>query len=122
MSFSPFGRVDTKPIYKYFNILDIGQTFTLENGKFIFKSKNALLPIATIASHFSREVINHGHSLRTRNTGASIVPVELLSKYAQKSIQHRTAGIWDEIPGPIRNSEFFGSFKRQFKKHLLLGV
>ena len=120
MAFSPFGRVDPKPIYKYFNILNIDQTFTLEYGKFIFKSKNALLPISTIASHFSRE-ISHRPRRRVCNTGTSIAPVELLSSYAQKSIQHRTAGIWDEIPGPIRNSEFFGSFKRQFKKHLLLG-
>ena len=120
MSFSPFGRVATKPIYDYFNILTIEQTFMLESGKFIYKSKNALLPISTIASHFSRELVNHGYNLRIRNTGASIIPVELLSVYAQKSIQHKTAEIWDKIPVSIRDLEFFGAFKRQYKKHLLM--
>ena len=122
MSFSPFGRVATQPIYKYFNILNIDQTFTLEYGKFIFKSKNALLPISTIASHFTREVVSHVHGLRPRNTGVSIVPAELLSMYAQKSIQHKSAKIWDEIPETIRDAEFFGAFKRQYKKHLLSTV
>ena len=118
MAFSPFGRVATEPIYDYFNILNIDQTFTLECGKFIFKSKNALLPISTIASHFSRET-SHRPGLRIYNTGASIVPFELLSVYAKKSIQHKSAGIWDNIPISIRNLEFFGAFKRQYKKHLL---
>ena len=91
----------------------------MEYGKFIFKSKNALLPISTIASHFSRE-ISHRPRRRIHNTGASIVPVVLLSVYAQKSIQHKSAGIWDDIPVSIRDLEFFGAFKRQYKKHLLL--
>ena len=120
MSFSPFGRVATKPIYDYFNILTIEQTFMLESGKFIYKSKNALLPNSTIASHFSRELVNHGYNLRIRNTGASIIPVELLSVYAQKSIQHKTAEIWGKIPASIRDLEFFSAFKRQYKKHLLM--
>ena len=123
MSFSPFGRVATRPIYDYFKILDIDQTFVLEYGKFIFKSKNNLLPMSTIASHFSREEgSNHDYNMRIRNAGTSIVPVELLSTYAQKSIQHKAAKIWGDIPASIRGLEFFGTFKRQYKKHLLLNT
>ncbi len=33
MSFAPFGRLDTKPIYTHFNILDVDNTFLLEAGK-----------------------------------------------------------------------------------------
>ena len=119
MSFAPFGRVEIQPIFDYFKILNIDKTFALESGKFIYKSKNSLLPISTIASHFTREVANHGYNLRNRNTGLSIVPVEFLSTYAQKSIQHRAVKLWSEIPNVVRNLDFFGPFKRQYKKHLL---
>ena len=119
MSSSPFGRVDVKPIYEYFKVLDVYQTFTLESGKFVYKSKNALLPLSNIASHFTREVTNHGLGLRNRNNAVSVVPVDLLSSYEQKSIQHRAGKIWDEIPECVKDSEFFGSFKRKYKKHLL---
>ena len=51
-------------------------------------------------------------------TDSSIVP-ELLSTHTQKSIQHRAAKLWAEIPNVVRNKEFFGAFKRQHKKHLL---
>ena len=83
------------------------------------KMPSSRIPISTIASHFSRES-SHRPGRRCRNTGPSIVPVELLSTYAQKSIQHKSAGIWDDIPASVRDLEFFGAFKRQYKKHLLL--
>ena len=40
MYFAPFGRLDTEPIYKYFNILNVDDTFLLETGKLIYKFKN----------------------------------------------------------------------------------
>ena len=83
------------------------------------KSKNSILPISTIACHFNREVANHGYNLRNRSTGSSVVPVELLSTYARRSIQHRATKLWAEIPMDVRNLGFFGAFKRQYKKHLL---
>ena len=51
MTFAPFG-IGTKPIFDFLQILDISQIFSLETGKFMFKSKNGILPIITIANHF----------------------------------------------------------------------
>ena len=118
MSFSPFGRVEIQPMFDFFKILNFDQIFAFESGKFVYKSKKSLLPLSTIASHFTREVSGQRHSVRNRNAGPSVVPFELLSTYAQKSIQHRTAKLWDEIPITVRNLEFFGSFKQQYKNHL----
>ena len=52
MTFAPFGNIDVKSIYKYLNILEIPQLFTLKIGKFIYESENGLLPLDGIAKHF----------------------------------------------------------------------
>ena len=119
MTNSPFGRVEIQPMFDYFKILNFDKTFAFETGKFLYKSKKSLLPISTIARHFNREVANHGYNLRNRSTGSSIVPVDLLSTYARKSIQHRETRLWAEIPTDVRNLDFFGAFKQQYKKYLL---
>ena len=50
MSFAPFGRLDTEPIYKHFNILNVDDTFLLETGKLIYKFKKSLIPSDIINS------------------------------------------------------------------------
>ena len=37
MSFAPFGRIDLKPIYNEFRLLNLDQIFTLESAKFMYK-------------------------------------------------------------------------------------
>ena len=44
MTFAPFRRLDLKPIYDCLQILDLTNLFLLETSKFIYKSKNTLLP------------------------------------------------------------------------------
>ena len=51
MSFAPLGRLSQnkqRQIYKHLNILDVNSTFLLETSKFIFKSKNDLLPFTNL--------------------------------------------------------------------------
>ena len=123
MSFAPFGPIDTDPIYHYFRILDVDQTFSLEQGKFIFKSINDLLPISNIASHFDteRSIIRHNYSTRSRNNSmyTPIVPTEYLSSFAQKSISIKRHEVWASIPDQVKHSESYDCFKRNYKKFLL---
>ena len=124
MTFAPLGRLDTSIIYDHLNVLTIEKLFCLESAKFIYKSKNDLLPLQTIATHFTRSAVsNHSHftrhRLRNNNVQLSVVPYELLSSFAQKSIQHKAYNIWSNIPLDIRQAESFNIFKCLFKRHLL---
>ena len=122
MTFAPLGRLDTSIIYDHLNILTIEKLFNFESAKFLYKSKNDLLPLQTIATHFTQNAApNHGHYTRPRqgNAQISVVPYELLSTFAQKSIQHKAYNIWSEIPLDIRQAESLNVFKYFFKRHLL---
>ena len=69
MFFAPFGRVDLKPLYDCLEILNLSEIYSLETGKFIYKSKTGLLPISNIANHFERRVgAQHQHNLRSHRS------------------------------------------------------
>ena len=118
MSFAPFGRLDTKPIFQHLKLLNVEETFLLESAKFIYKDKNCLLPISSIAHHFDRPIPNSNRTLRLRSR-PTVAPYDLLSNYAKKSIQVRSSQIWERIPSSIRAYSPFNSFKRNFKYYLI---
>ena len=95
--------------------------FLLETWKFIYKSKNALLPVQTIATHFNRNSSrSHDHFTRNRSANnLSVVPLHLLSYFAQKSIQLKADELWLDIPNDIRQAESYNIFKYLYKKHLI---
>ena len=102
--------------------MDIDKSFLLETGKFIYKYKHELIPSDIIASHFSRSHSTQTiprYSLRSRTNDRSVVPFELLSSYAQKSIQNRMSVVWNDIPTVIQNCESLSCFKALYKKYLL---
>ena len=107
MSFAPFGRLDTKPIFQHLKLLNVEETFLLESAKFIYKDKNGLLPISSIAHHFDRPIPNSNRALRLRSH-SSVAPYNLLSNSAKKSIQVRSPQIWESIPSSLR---VFPTFK-----------
>ena len=120
MSFAPLGRLDTSIIYEHLQILNIKKTFTLETCKFIFKSRNLLLPLETIATHFTRATGDHSYNTRSRSRNMlSIAPISFLSVFAQKSIQNRSAEAWACLPSAIQNAESFNIFKCALKKYLV---
>ena len=119
MTFAPFG-IGTQPIFEYLKILNLTQIFSLETGKFIYKSKNGKLPITTIANHFERASSEHGHNLRSRNNQPLITPFVLLSSFKKKSIFFRGSNLWDNISEEsIKLSDSFNIFKAAYKLHLL---
>ena len=123
MSFASIGRLDVQQIYEHFKILDVDNSFLLETGKFIYKYKHELIPSDIIASHFSRSHSTQTiprYSLRSQTNDRSVVPFELLSSFAQKSIQNRMSVVWNVIPTEIHNCESFSCFKAQYKNYLLL--
>ena len=120
MTFAPFG-IGTKPIFDFLKILDVSQIFSLETGKFMFKSKNGMLPISTIANHFERQRAEHNHNLRNR-TNSLITPFVLLSTFKQKSIHNRGLNLWNDIPEAIRSSESFNILKKTLQIPFLTRV
>jgi len=121
ITFAPLGKLDTSIIFKHLKILNFDKTFLLETYKFIYKSKNFLLPIESIATHFNRAAsITHTYNTRSHSRNhLSTAPVVLLSSFAQKSIQHRSPELWRNIPTTIRVAESLNIFKAALKKHLL---
>ena len=120
ITFAPLGRLDTSIIYDHLKVLNIKNMFTLETCKFIFKSKNMLLPLQTIATHFTRPSGTHRYNTRCRSRNLlSIAPTAFLSAFAQKSIQNRSVEIWDCLPSTIQNAESYNIFKSQLKKYLI---
>ena len=118
MTFAPFG-IGTKPIFDFLEILDVPQVFSLETAKFVYKSKNQLLPISTLANHFERTNAVHQHNLRPRTNRLLITPFVLLSSFKKKSIHNRGMNMWDNIPEPLKLSTSFNIFKKCFKTFLL---
>ena len=121
ITFAPLGRLDTSIIFDHLKILTIENLFTLESGKFIYKTKNNILPISTIATHFGQNhCLSHRYFTRNRTVNsASVAPRRLMSCFAQKSIQLKANEIWTNIPTEIRNAESFNVFKHLLKKHLI---
>ena len=119
MCFAPFGRIDLKPLYSCLEILDVSKIFLLETGKFIYKSKNGMLPINNIAKHFERRVgASHQYNLREHRS-YELPRILHHTAEAQKSIQIKGHELWNEIPQEIRNGESLRIFKTHYKSHLL---
>ena len=119
ITFAPLGRLDTSIIFEHLNILNVEKMFLLEAGKFIYKSKNNLLPLETIATHFSRNSAQ-SHSYFTRNHATNnVVPLQFLSNFAKKSIQLKADEIWSDIPTEIGLATSYNVFKYSFKKYLI---
>ena len=119
MTFAPFGNIDVKSIYKYLNILEIPQLFTLESGKFIFKSENGLLPNVNIAKHFELRNANVNHQYGFRNHGIHLQTIICDRSHGKKSIQFRGSKLWNDLSEELRNSNSLNIFKRRYKKFLL---
>ena len=121
MTFAPLGRLDVSIMYDHLKILTLEKTYLFEAGKFIFKMKNSMLPLKSIATHFTRRSPpSHQYSTRSRSrNNLSVAPLALLSSFAQKSIQHKSAEMWSNIPNDVQESESYNIFKSFFKKYLL---
>ena len=96
MTFAPFGNIDVESIYKYLNILKIPDIFSLETGKFTYKSKNGLLPLEIIANQFELRNANVTHSYNLRDRGIKMETIAFNSTHGEKSIQRRGAKLWLE--------------------------
>ena len=122
ITFAPLGRLDTSIIYEHLKILTIEKLFFFEASKFIYKSKNNILPLQTIATHFGRNTQSiHRYSTRNRpSNNLSIVPLNLLSCHARKSIQLKADELWSDIPTDIQHAESFNIFKYLLKNHLIV--
>ena len=94
--------------------------FLLEAAKFIYKTKNCILPLQTIATHFCRtSLMPHRHFTRNRYVNSIVAPLHLMSSYAQKSIQLKADVLWANIPNEIKQAESFNMSKYSFKRHLI---
>ena len=100
-------------------ILDIKKIYLLETGKFMYKSKNDLLPV-TIGKYFetrSQTRVSHRYNLRSRERIDDQIYPRLLSSH--NSIQYEGNISWNNLPEKIKNSDSFQIFKKRLKLHLL---
>ena len=118
MTFAPF-RIDTKPIFDFLKILNVDQLFDFETGKYVYKSKNNLLPIKSIANHFVRNSAQHRYNLRNRNNRPLVTPLVLLSSFKKRSVYIRGTDLWNDIPILVKSSESLSIFKKSYKSSLL---
>ena len=119
MCFAPLGRVDIQPMYDCLEILDVQKIFSLETAKLVYKSKNNLLPISTIAKHFEVSTsAEHQHQLRSHRS-YQLPPIVFNSMMAKKSLQFREVELWNGIPEEIKTSENLSIFKKRYKSFLL---
>ena len=116
ITFAPFGRVDLEPIYSYLKILDVEKVFYLETSKFMYKSKNSLIPVA-VANHFElrNTAPTHNYNLRSRGTTPRI---DTRLESSEKSIQIRGEKLWEELPENLKSSASLNRFKRTLKSKL----
>ena len=118
MTFAPFG-IGTKPIFDFLKILDGNKLFSFETGKYVFKSKNDLLPNSSIANHFVRNNRQHNHNLRSRRNRPLVTPFVLLSSLKRRSVYYRGTELWNDISVLVRSSESLSIFKKCYKSSLL---
>ena len=118
MSFAPFGRIDLKPIYKEFKLLDLDQIFSLESAKFMYKRNVGLLPTKVGEYFENRAPPTHSYNLR-RRAAAPHRQIKFKIALAENSIQIRGEKLWCGIPKNIRDCASLSTFKKQFKDHLL---
>ena len=117
MTFSPFGRIDIKPLYDCLKILDIQSIFSLETGKFVFKEKRNLLPVK-IGDYFSNISKITTSSYNLRSNRQPLLSFRLLTT-EEKSIRARGQVVWNQIPDNIRyDSPSFLCFKHHYKEYL----
>jgi len=119
MTFAPF-KINTGPILQFLKFLNVAEIFQFETGKFIFKLRNDMLPISTIAKYFVRGGVDHSHNLR--NSNFHIIPLILLSSFKRRSVHIRGVDLWNDIPESLKSSISFNVFKRDFKLHILQGL
>ena len=119
LTFAPFGHIDLQPMFDHLKVLNVKQIFSLETGKFLFKSKNNMLPIS-IGGYFEPDpfVNQHNYGLRSRTSNQ---PIRLVcrTKSGEKSLQIRGEKFWNDLPELLKESESFCLFKKNLKKYLL---
>ena len=103
--------------YQELGILNIGQTFFLERGKFMHKKKHNLL-LTTIAEYFTPfNPTEHQYNLRSRTKRNSSFRSNTV--IGQKSIQNEGENLWNDLPHYLKTAETKLSFKKLYKSHLI---
>ena len=120
ITFAPFGRVNIKPIYRDFKVLNVTNTLFLETSKHMFKLKNNLFPLR-FADYFVRYEDSSPNSYelrsRVRNNNVHIAITRLQS--SNKSIQIRGEKLWNDLPDDTKVISTFSCFKKMIKSHLI---
>ena len=118
MCSAPLGRIDVDPLFEILSILKNDDLYALEVAKFMFKSKNNLLPV-NIANYFqTRPTPVPRYNLRNRR----INPLPLVihrTVTGGKSINMRGNELWNYIPEHVKQSDSPNAFKTKLKVWML---
>ena len=106
MTFAPYGNIDLNPIFEFLQILNLDQIYSLEFGKFLYRSLNSIIPPSSLGNYFEEDpfVNHHSYGLRSRTNN---IPTRLVrrTKFAEKSTQINGLKFWNKIPENIRKSD-----------------
>ena len=120
MTFAPYGNIDLNPIFEFLQILNLDQIYSLEFGKFLYRSLNSIIPPSSLGNYFEEDpfVNHHSYGLRSRTNN---IPTRLVrrTKFAEKSTQINGLKFWNKIPENIRKSDSTQIFKKSYKKYLI---
>ena len=115
MAFIPNGNFNISQVYKDFKLLELSKIHELETGKFMFKEKNMMLPVA-IGNYFDidRCAEQHSHFTRKHTSRLNGAPrIKCQSKTGEKSVQFVGSKLWFDLPLELRSCESLNSFKYQ---------
>ena len=119
MTFAPFDNIDVQSIFKYLYVPNVVQTLKIETSKFFYKKQNNLLPSPNIANFFNTRNADVVHGYNLRNRKDKIQTISFGTSHGKKSIQHRGAVLWNEMPSDVTDSNTLSIFKRKYKDYLL---
>ena len=110
---SPYANITSK--YKKLNILRINELYTLEIGKFMYRSNKNMLP-SSFDQYFDE--IKHNYQTRSRTNNNLVMPMPR-TDIGKQSIKFTGVKIWSDIPLEIKNANSLDNFSKCLKAHII---
>ena len=110
---SPYANITPK--YKKLNILKINELYTLEIGKFMYRSNKNMLP-SSFDQYFDE--IRHNYQTRSRTNNNLVMPMPR-TDIGKQSIKFTGVKIWSDIPLVIKNANSLDNFSKCLNAHMI---
>ena len=110
---SPYSNIDLE--YKKLKILKISELYSLEIGKFMYRSNKNMLP-SSFDQYFKE--IEHTHQTRFKDKNRYVLPLSR-TDIGKQSVKFTGVKVWNDIPPEIKDSSSLDTFAHNLKVYLL---